>query len=101
MWNAKRLKLRRPDPDPDERAFRDELRKGCSGFGNRRVIGRWDGRWRYRSHCEPGCPSWIGQQGDFTGHTIAHEAAQRAGLRYFAADGTSGGVVVAAGPGAA
>jgi hypothetical protein len=49
--------------------------------------------------CEPKCPSWTGQLGGFTRHTIATAAAKRAGMRYQAIDGSSGGVVLAAQPG--
>ena len=94
MSNGRRLKP--PDPDEVERAFRDELRKGCPGCGSRKVTGRWDGRWRYTLHCEPSCPSWTGELGGFTGHTIGSEAAKRAGMTYRAIDGSTGGVVVAA-----
>jgi hypothetical protein len=96
--NSRKLK-RLPPPDADERAFRDELRKGCPGCGSRRVLGRWRGRWEFSLLCSRDCPSWTGQVGGFTGHTIGAAAAQRAGMAYRAIDGTTGGVVVAAQPG--
>lgn len=101
MSNAKKVKRQPPPPDADERAFRDELRKGCPGCGSKKVSGRWDGRWRYTLHCDPQCASWTGRAGGFTGHTIGAEAAKRAGMVYRAIDGTTGGVVIAAGSGMA
>jgi hypothetical protein len=65
------------------------------------VTDKFRGRWEYTLRCRAGCPSWTGQLGGFTGHTIGAEAAQRAGMTYRAIDGMTGGVVVAASPGAA
>ena len=96
--NGRRVKRRPPDPDEDERAFRDELRKGCPGCGSRVVTGKFRGRREFTLRCRRGCPSFTGEMGDFNGHTIADQAAKRAGLVYRALDGTSGGVVVAAQP---
>jgi hypothetical protein len=95
--NGRRVKRRPPDPDAVEEAFRAELAKGCPGCGSRTVSGKFRGRWEWTLHCKPDCPSWTGRE--FTGHTIGAEAAKRAGMRYQAIDGTSGGVVVAAQPG--
>jgi len=97
MSNAKRLPPR--SPDAVELAFKAELAKGCPGCGSRTVSGKYRGRWEWTIHCKPECPSWTGQLGGFTGHTIGSEAARRAGMTYPAIDGTSGGVVVAAQPG--
>jgi len=93
--NARRLKPRAPDAV--ELAFRAKLAKGCPACGSRTVTARFRGRWEYTLRCEPDCPSWTGTLGGFTGHTIGSEAAKRAGMSYRAIDGSTGGVVVAAG----
>jgi hypothetical protein len=95
--NTRRLKP--PDPDEVELAFRDELRKGCPGCGSTTVTAKYRGRWEYTIRCSPDCPSWTGALPGFTGHTIGSEAAKRAGMAYRAIDGTTGGVVLAGRPG--
>ena len=95
MSNTRQLRPRLPDAN--ELAFRAELAKGCPGCGSRTVTAKFRGRWEYTLRCEPDCPSWTGVLHDgFTGHTIASEAAKRAGMSYRAIDGTTGGVIVAA-----
>ena len=95
MSNTRRLPPR--PPDTIELAFRAELEKGCPGCGSRTVTAKFKGRWEYTIRCREDCPSWTGVLGGFTGHTIGAEAAKRAGLAYRAIDGTTGGVVLAAG----
>jgi hypothetical protein len=98
---SNRVKLKPRPPDEDERAFRDELLKGCPQCGSRKVSGKFRGRWEWTLHCPETCPSHARPQDGFTGHTIAAAAASRVGLGYRAIDGTAGGVVVAATAGSA
>ena len=95
MSNTRRLRPR--PPDAVELAFRAELEKGCRGCGSTTVTARFRGCWEYTLRCRSDCPSWMGAVSGFTGHTIGFEAARRAGMSYRAIDGTTGGVVVAAG----
>lgn len=93
MSNSRKLPPR--EPDTVELAFKAELEKGCPGCGSRVVTGKFRGRWEYTLRCKPECSSHTGKLGEFTGHSIAAAAAERAGLVYRAVDGTSGGVVLA------
>jgi hypothetical protein len=102
--NTRRLKLKPREPDEIERAFRDELRKGCPHCQSRGVVGRFhDGRWDFGMRCDPGCCTFTEPR---LAHRLAAEAAQRAAaatglrLRYEAFDTSSGrveGAVRAAG----
>lgn len=104
MSNRKRLRQAPRPPDPVERAFADELRKGCPHCGSRRVVARFhDDTWDYGLRCEPSCRTFAEPQ---LAHRLASEAAERAGvaageaLSYRALDTSSGevgGVVVGAG----
>ena len=90
-------RLRQQAPDADELVFRAELVKGSPGCGSTTVTARFRGRWEYTLRCRSDCPSWTGALSGFTGHTIGSKAACRAGTSHQAIDGTTGGVVVAAG----
>jgi hypothetical protein len=104
--NTRRLRQQPRPPDGAERAFRDELRKGCPYCGSRRVLGRFhDGTWDYGLRCEPDCRT---HAQPVLAHRIASEAAKRAAaaagepLIYQAVDSMSGtvaGVVRGTGPG--
>jgi hypothetical protein len=94
--NTRRLKPTPREPDEIERAFRDELRKGCPFCQSRRVVGRFHGgRWDFGMRCEPSCRTFAEPQ---LAHRIAAEAAERAGvvigrkLSYRAFDGSTGQV---------
>jgi hypothetical protein len=103
--NTRRLRQQPRPPDDAERAFRDELRKGCPYCGSRRVVGRFhDGVWDYGMRCESGCRTHTEPN---LAHRIASEAAKRAAasagerLVYTAVDssaGTVAGVVRRTGP---
>jgi hypothetical protein len=76
--NARRLKLKPRPPDEVERAFRDELRRGCPHCQSRRVVGRFhDGQWDYGLRCHLGCATFAKP---VLAHAIASAAAERAGL---------------------
>ena len=104
MSNTRRLKVTPREPNPVERAFRDELAaRGCPACGSRKVTGKLQGdTYRYTLACLPSCPT----HGDAAAaHRIASEAAKRAGvaadepLSYRAVDTSTGevaGVVVGA-----
>jgi hypothetical protein len=91
--NTRRLKPTPREPDEIERAFRDELRKGCPFCQSRRVVGRFHGgRWDYGMRCEPSCRTFAEPQ---LAHRLAAEAAERAAatgqrLRYEAFDVSTG-----------
>jgi len=105
MSNTRKARPAARPPDDAERAFRDELRKGCPHCGSRVVQGRFrDDLWDFGLRCLPSCPT---HTQPVLAHRIAADAARRAAeaagerLVYQAVDSMSGtvaGVVRGAGP---
>jgi hypothetical protein len=94
--NTRHVKPRPRPPNETEKAFRDELRRGCPYCGSRRVTERFRGEvWDYGLRCEPSCRTFTKP---LLAHRIATEAAERAAqatgqrLRYEAFDSSTGRV---------